>query len=231
MAGVARAVLYQLQRLDAFLLDVLYQNVRRMQDRVLPAASSRDGEIRRHNANYPEELLSWTADGFRKMHLDDASDLVALQIAPWTFITSPYAYSLIIMVSLVCESIFAYSLIFRTQAILLNRIQHVVVPTHDPQAGRLNSWLSKLLPIDASATQTRFLLRSASLYLLWKSLLLMGAILLQAFGMFPDIPLLESLRQRASTTNMVDVCWSSFVAICVAMAISTFTRGLDGRYV
>jgi hypothetical protein len=112
MAGAARAVLYQLQRLDAFLLDVLYQNVRRMQDRVLPTASARDGEIRRHNVNYPEELLSWTADGFRKMHLDDESDLVALQIAPWTFITSSYSYSLIIMVSLACESISAHSLKF-----------------------------------------------------------------------------------------------------------------------
>jgi hypothetical protein len=124
-----------------------------------------------------------------------------------------------------------YSSIFWMQAILLNRIQHVVVPTHDRQTGRLNSWLSKLLPIDTSATQTRFLLRSASLYLLWKSLLLMGAILLQAFDMFPDISLLEGLRQRAAMVNMVDVCWSSFVAVCVAMAIDTFTRGLDGGYV
>jgi hypothetical protein len=61
--------------------------------------------------------------------------------------------------------------------------------------------------------------------------LLMGAILLQAFDMFPKISLLEGLRQRALMINMVDVCWSSFVAVCVAMATGTFTRGLDGRYV
>lgn len=57
----------------------------------------------------------------------------------------------------------------------------------------------------------------------------MGAIALLAFGVFPDIRPLASLKEWALTENMVDVCWSSFLAVCVAMAISTFTRGLDGR--
>lgn len=101
MAAAARAVLYQLQRLDAFLLDVLYQNVYRMQGQihgVLPSESH--GEpTRTPNVNYNGDVLTWsTNEGFQRLSLSD-HDAVALQVAPWTFITSPYWYSLIIMVS------------------------------------------------------------------------------------------------------------------------------------
>jgi hypothetical protein len=114
--AVVRAILYQLQRLDAFLLDALYQNVRRMQDRVhaanRPAATALAagagaavagelvtavGQAHGQSPDSRGELPSWTADGFRHMDLNDA-EVVALQVAPWTFITSPYSYSLIAMV-------------------------------------------------------------------------------------------------------------------------------------
>jgi hypothetical protein len=93
-----RSVIYQLQRIDAFLLDALYLNVQRMQERVQNMPPSTGSHARDFGRNEQQnELPSWTADGFRKMDLSDV-DVVALQVAPWTFITSPYSYSLIFMV-------------------------------------------------------------------------------------------------------------------------------------
>ncbi|PVG04101.1 hypothetical protein CPB86DRAFT_721686 [Serendipita vermifera] len=214
--AVVRAILYQLQRLDAFLLDALYQNVQRMQDRVHAArplaTGSAVGLTSRalgQGANSQVELPSWTADGFRRMDLND-TEVFALQVAPWTFITSPYSYSLIAMV------------------VILNRIQHVVSPSHDPDSLRLGPWISKFLPINASSTQTRFLIRSVSLYMLCKTTLRMGIIVLQAFEMYPSARPFAPLGQWAAMASMVDVCWSAFVAVCLAMVVSTFTRALDG---
>lgn len=93
-----RTVIWQLQRIDAFLLNALYLNVQRMQERVQsmpPNAGSHTRDFGRNEQQH--ELPSWTADGFRKMDLSDV-DVVALQVAPWTFLTSPYSYSLILMV-------------------------------------------------------------------------------------------------------------------------------------
>lgn len=95
MAAAARAVLYQLQRFDAFILDALHSNLRRL---AYPTASPQSEPFRSHNYDQNGELVSWTADGFRRIDISNA-DVIALQVAPWTFITSPYSYSLIIMVS------------------------------------------------------------------------------------------------------------------------------------
>jgi len=58
----------------------------------------------------------------------------------------------------------------------------------------------------------------------------MAVIVLQAFDLYPSIQLLAPLGQWASMASMIDVCWSSFVAVCAGMIVSNFTRGLDGRY-
>lgn len=72
-------------------------------------------------------------------------------------------------------------------------------------------------------------MRSFSLYLLYKSLLQMTIIVLQAFDLFPDLKVLSPLVKWASHASMVDVSWSAFVAVCAAMIIGTFNRGLDGE--
>ena len=99
-----RSVIYQLQRIDAFLLDALYLNVQRMQERVPPAGSHARFQVQTNEQH--KEIPSWTADGFKSWDLHDV-DVVALQVAPWTFITSPYSYSLILMVRPI-----VYSLVF-----------------------------------------------------------------------------------------------------------------------
>lgn len=91
-----RSVMYQLQRIDAFLLDALYLNVQRMQERIPPTGSH--SRFQAQGNEQQKELPSWTADGFKTWDFHDV-DVVALQVAPWTFITSPYSYSLILMVS------------------------------------------------------------------------------------------------------------------------------------
>jgi steroid 5-alpha reductase family enzyme len=72
-------------------------------------------------------------------------------------------------------------------------------------------------------------MRSFSLYLLYKSVLRMTIIVLQAFDLFPDFKFLSPLSKWASHASMVDVSWSAFVAVCVALTIGTFNRGLDGE--
>lgn len=205
-----RSVMYQLQRIDAFLLDTLYLNVQRMHERVPPASTSH-ARFQVRSDDQQKELPSWTMDGFKNWEFHDV-DIVALQLAPWTFVTSFYAYSLIFM------------------AIILNRIQHVVAPAQSHRARTLQSWCSWLFPIDASATPTRFIMRSVSLYLLWKSALRMTVIVFQAFDAFPAMRILEPLGRWASASSMIDVCRSSFVAVCSGMVVSSFTRGLDGSH-
>lgn len=206
MAGVFAVLLYNLQRFDAFLVDVLFQNVQRMHN---AHGTSPERPVHGHISNPNQELPSWTADGFSRMDFADA-DVIALQVAPWTFLTSSYAISLLLM------------------AIVINRIQHIVAPVHEVHATGLGSWRSKLLPIDPTSTRTRFLIRSISLYLLWKSLICQAIILLQAFDLYPSSSVFAPLGQSIGMLSMVDVCWSSFVAVCAAMTINTFTRSLDG---
>jgi uncharacterized membrane protein len=57
----------------------------------------------------------------------------------------------------------------------------------------------------------------------------MGIIVLQAFDLYPAIQMLAPLGRWASMASMIDICWSSFVAVCAGLTVGTFTRGLDGR--
>ncbi|KAG8817253.1 hypothetical protein FRC17_011318 [Serendipita sp. 399] len=208
MAGVVRATLYYLQRVDAYLLEVLHQNVRRMQERgdLVPPAPQEPpvGPFLKN-----EEIPSWTGDGIRRMDLTDPN-IVALQVAPWTFVTSSYAISLIIM------------------AIVLSRIQHVVAPVRDLEMARLQSAWPQFFPIDVSKTRTRLVIRLFSLFLIWKSTICLTVIVLQAWNVYPSIGPLALLGHWASMINMVDVCWSAFISVCAAMIASTFTRAMDG---
>ena len=84
---VAGRLVGQMQRLDAFLLRQLSNNVQQMQlqfQRPLPGAP--DGQTPRGR------------EGFQRMTAGE-SEMIAIQIAPWTFLTSGYAWSLLLMVS------------------------------------------------------------------------------------------------------------------------------------
>jgi hypothetical protein len=91
--------------------------------------------------------------------------------------------------------------------------------------------LALLLPLNLSSTFSRALIRCPSLYLLWRSLARLTVILLQASDLFPSSSWLSPIAEWGSLVEMKDVCWSTFVSICVALSIEALMRGLEGRYV
>jgi len=155
---------------------------------------------------------------------------------PWSFFTSGYVVVLLAMVSINAATVERTSECEKRQALLLNRIQHLVVPQARMRMRRLPRQASlwtlivySIFPLNFSSTLTRFVLRIPSLFLLSKSLLLLSAILLQSAGIFPSWEALQSLGDWADSKDMADVSWTIFGAVCAAISISAFTRGLDGR--
>ncbi|KAF8479306.1 hypothetical protein DFH94DRAFT_632238 [Russula ochroleuca] len=146
-------------------------------------------------------------------------------LGPWSFFASGYAISLFAM------------------ALLLNRIQNIVVPGRRPPQHHARSspnlrsrWvllrlvLPSVLPIDLSTTYPRVVLRLPSMYLILKSLLLWSILLLQAADCFPPSPWkpLRLLDEWAAHKEMDEICWSTFLAICGALCIGALTKGLEG---
>ncbi|KAF8499950.1 hypothetical protein JB92DRAFT_3089932 [Gautieria morchelliformis] len=149
------------------------------------------------------------------------SFLVSLP-GPWAFLTSGYALTLLAM------------------ALLLNRIQHIVVPPRHSLLRRLSRHsrshqstlrllLALLIPLNLSATRSRVLLRLPSLCLLWRALARFAVILLQAADLFPAASSLAPVAAWGARPEMKHVCWSTFTAVCVALAIEALMRGLEGR--
>ncbi|CUA70186.1 hypothetical protein RSOLAG22IIIB_00536 [Rhizoctonia solani] len=141
--------------------------------------------------------------------------------SPWGFMTSGYALGLLLM------------------ALLLNRISNVVVPPRQaiPRRqyySRRQRWFPSLLPINISATHTRFISRVPSIGLLATSLFLLSVALLQAadiwepLDMEPDRIWYLELCRWAGEKEMAYVCWTTYIAVCVAMVMNTLTRGLEG---
>lgn len=124
------------------------------------------------------------------------------------------------------------------KALLLNRIQHIVVPPRRSFAYRLirsrrsvlHAFFYTFFPIDLSSTGYRLALRIPSLYYLLKSLSLLTVILLQVSNLWPSIGFswVQAISQWASQKEMTDVCWSTFGAVCFALVITALTRGLEG---
>lgn len=124
------------------------------------------------------------------------------------------------------------------QALLLNRIQHIVVPPRRSFVYRVmrsrrslfHAFLYSFFPINLSSTACRLTLRIPSLFFLFKSLALLSVILLQASELFPatNITWIQSIGQWAAQKNMADVCWSTFGAVCLALIMGALTRGLEG---
>ncbi|KAH7343797.1 hypothetical protein B0J17DRAFT_643970 [Rhizoctonia solani] len=141
--------------------------------------------------------------------------------SPWGFMTSGYALGLLLM------------------AILLNRISNVVVPPRQtpprrPYHPRRRRWLPSLVPINISATHTRFISRVPSISLLATSLFLLTIALLQSADIWQPLDLKPGriwyleLCRWAGEKEMAYVCWVTYIAVCVAMVMNTLTRGLEG---
>jgi hypothetical protein len=163
---------------------------------------------------------------------------------PWGFLTSGYALVLFTMVSGSTES----DIITRSldpdhdiQAVILHRIQNIVVPPQRPFAyhmarhhrQRHTLWrliYHAVLPLDFSSTWSRLAFYLPSLYLLAKALLLWTIILLQTSSLFPPYSWswLRDAGDWASSMPMEDVCWKTFCAVCIASCVETLVRGLEG---
>lgn len=84
---VVGRVVRQMHRIDAFLLRQLSNNVQQMQH-----------QFQQPPPGTPNGPTPQGREGFHRMTAGE-SEMIAIQIAPWTFLTSGYAWSLLIMVS------------------------------------------------------------------------------------------------------------------------------------
>ncbi|KAI9466093.1 hypothetical protein BJY52DRAFT_1366334 [Lactarius psammicola] len=144
---------------------------------------------------------------------------------PWSFFASGYAVSLFAM------------------ALLLNRIQNIVVPTRRPSLHHTRSahdlrsrWvllrmiLPSIFPIDLSSTYSRTVLRLPTIYYIFKSLVLWSILALQASDYLSSTSWkpLQLLDNWTARKEMDEICWSTFLAICGALCVGALTRGLEG---
>ncbi|KAF8208714.1 hypothetical protein K438DRAFT_1812764 [Mycena galopus ATCC 62051] len=128
-------------------------------------------------------------------------------------------------------------------AVLLHRIQNIVVPARTPSHSRATHGTSRrfyghtvqrlyesLLPLDVTRTSTRLAFHLPTLYFLCKMLFVWTVILLQTSDLYPtwDSGYVYSLGQWTQRLEMHQVCWRTFCSICAAFAMEAFVRGLDG---
>lgn len=139
---------------------------------------------------------------------------------PWGFLTSGYIVGLAVM------------------AILLHRIQNIVVPPrhHFPnrtplQRNRPFSYLlHSIFPLDLSSSRVRLVLRTPTLYFLGKSLLIWVITLAQTANKFSFLgsPWLLSYGNWVAHQEMATLCWSTFCSVCGVLCMEALTRGLEG---
>lgn len=139
---------------------------------------------------------------------------------PWGFLTSGYIIGLAVT------------------AILLHRIQNIVVPPrhHFPnrtplQRSRPLSYLRHcIFPLDLSSSWVRLVLRAPTLYFLGKSLFIWVITLAQTTNKFSslDSPRLLALGDWVAQQEMATLCWSTFCSVCGVLCMEALTRGLEG---
>ncbi|TRM59198.1 hypothetical protein BD626DRAFT_633340 [Schizophyllum amplum] len=165
---------------------------------------------------------TWTSQAAQTSHAAQAvqaSPPPPLPVSKWAFFTSWYMLGLVLV------------------ALLVHRIQNVVVPSRAPNPqhrrdrGLVRRAYDAFLPIDLERTTTRFALHSVSLYLIMRVLVIWFAIVLQTSQLYPmdsSVYMVRQLGQYTQRLSMGNVCWDTFVAICAVTCAETFTRGLDG---
>jgi len=129
------------------------------------------------------------------------------------------------------------------QALLLNRIQNIVVPSRRPPHHHTRSnpdsrtrWallrriLPSIFPVDLSSTYARTILRLPTMYYILKALVLWSILLLQASDYIPPSSWkpFQLLDEWAARKEMDEICWFTFQAVCGALCVGALTKGLDG---
>lgn len=200
-------------------------------------------------ANMPDAL--WPTEASRLAAETTSATVREYEIpsfpSPWGFFTSAYIAGLLITVRRFRTPIF-YDNNLYGQAILLHRIQNVVLPSprrarhsYRTPLPRMTLWerlLAATLPLDFSRTATRFVFHLPSVCLLSKMLIIWTALVLQTC----EVPLvfgddkkaayvyviLEKLSRWAMDKKMTEICWSTFCAVCGAFLIEGVIKALDG---
>lgn len=122
-------------------------------------------------------------------------------------------------------------------AILLHRIQNIVVPPRHPfptrpslHRTRALALLFLIFPLDLSSSSVRLTLRLPTLYFLAKSLLVWVFTLAQTTKQFPPLTStsLLPLANWVARQEMATLCWSTFCSVCGALCVEALTRGLEG---
>ncbi|KAI6036397.1 hypothetical protein BKA83DRAFT_4162275 [Pisolithus microcarpus] len=116
-----------------------------------------------------------------------------------------------------------------SSAILLHRIQNIVVPPrhHFPnrtplqRSRRLAFLRHRIFPLDLSSSWIRLVLRSPTLYFLGKSLLMWVITLAQTANKFSSL-------NSPCLLEMATLCWSTFCSVCGVLCMEALTRGLEG---
>ncbi|KAG1723707.1 hypothetical protein EDB19DRAFT_1762619 [Suillus lakei] len=139
----------------------------------------------------------------------------------WSFLTSWYVFGLIMM------------------AVLLHRIRNIVVPRDQfisrfTRTTRLRAFphsvIPPVFPLDLSSSVGRLVLRSPSLYFIFKMLIIWLVVLTQAADKFPtwNSSWLQSVGAYVAQREMADLCWSTFCAVCGVLCMEGLTHGLEG---
>ncbi|KAG0701752.1 hypothetical protein DFH29DRAFT_982593 [Suillus ampliporus] len=141
---------------------------------------------------------------------------------PWSFLTSWYVIGLM------------------TMAVLLHRIRNIVVPPRHQFINHLSripgrnafmhSAIPSVFPLDLSSSMCRLVLRSPSLYLVFKMLFIWVIVLAQAAEKFPmwSSSWLQSVGTYVAQRETADLCWSTFCAVCGVLCMEGLTHGLEG---
>ncbi|KAI9508464.1 hypothetical protein F5148DRAFT_1196319 [Russula earlei] len=177
----------------------------------------------------PNQIMSsplayGTDGGVPMVHMASAPPTFPRFPGPWSFFASGYAVSLLAM------------------ALLLNRIQNIVVPGrrlpphHTRSSPNLRTrWsllrlpLPSVFPVDLSSTYSRVALRLPTMYYILKSLVLWSTLLLQASDRFPTSwKPFRLLDNWVAQREMDEICWFTFRAVCGALCVGALTKGLEG---
>jgi hypothetical protein len=156
---------------------------------------------------------------------------------PWGFLTSGYILGLFMMVRCGCK--WCVLRLTWQQAILLHRIRNIVVPPRHPFINRFariprrvssHIALPSIFPLDLSSSMCRLVLRSPTLYFVFRMLFVWIIVLAQAADQFPswDLSLLQSVGTRVAQIETADICWYTFGAVCGVLAMEAITHGLEG---
>ncbi|KAG2019752.1 hypothetical protein CC2G_005162 [Coprinopsis cinerea AmutBmut pab1-1] len=147
---------------------------------------------------------------------------------PWAFFISGYMLGIFLM------------------AVILHRIQNIIIPSRMQNRRGLRNGVSigwnrrfsifsrltsSIFPLDLTQTSTRLAVHLPTLYYLCKMLTIWFVLVLQTSELYPEKGRLgwaDSLGEMVRKMDMQDICWNTFVAVCVGFSVEGFVKALDG---